>query len=72
MNQQVSKNTVEQTIDTSDTELSIPTVTQNVNIRVPFNNTFTSVQDDIIEIELISSATVGEEVLVTLYGFYTR
>ncbi len=67
----ISKNSIEQTIDTSDVELSFTAPAQNVNKRVAFNNTFTSIQDDILEIELKSGESViTEEVAIIMYGSY--
>ena len=66
----VSKNTVEQTIQSGSVELVIPSITQNVNYRIPFVRTFSSIQDDILGMELKSDDTTGEEVLMCMYGYY--
>ena len=69
----VSKNSVAQTIDTADTELGFLGPAQNTNMRVAFVNSFTSVQDDILRIELKSDdAGTTEEFAIFMYGIYSR
>lgn len=67
----ISKNNIEQKIDTTDVELSFTAPANNVNVRVPFINTFTSIQDDILQIELKSGEEVKkEEMGIVMYGYY--